>query len=53
MIANACVGVLIGIHGLSDLRPLPLWLTATIVIFAGTCSLTLNDRVKVALLARS
>jgi len=53
MIADACIGVLIGIHGLSDLRLLPLWLTATIVTFAGACSLTLNDRVKVALLARS
>ncbi|GMV03199.1 MAG: HAD-IC family P-type ATPase [Gammaproteobacteria bacterium] len=52
MLADACFGILIGIHGLADLRPVPLWMTATIVVFAGVCSLGLNDRLKVLLLAR-
>lgn len=32
MLADAGFGTLIGIHGLADLRPVPLWMTATVVI---------------------
>ena len=48
---EACVGAVIGIFGLGDLRPLPPGQVLFVAAFALLCSLTLNDRVKLLLLA--
>jgi plasma-membrane proton-efflux P-type ATPase len=52
LVIDACVGIVIGVYGLADLRPLPLADTATILGFALVCSLGVNDFVKSAVLAR-
>ena len=51
--ADAGVGLLIGIFGLGELRPLPPGQVLFVVGIALLCSLTLNDWVKLLLLARS
>jgi len=51
--ADACVGVLIGVHGLAELRPLPLAQTALIVGYAAVCFLAVNDFVKSRLIAHA
>jgi hypothetical protein len=50
--ADAGAGVLIGVHGLAELRPLPLRETALIVGWAFVFSLIVNDFIKTALIAR-
>lgn len=52
LVADACVGTLIGAHGLGELRPVPLGLTALVAGCAMASSLVVNDWVKVALIAR-
>ncbi len=52
LIADACVGVAIGLTGLGEMKPLPVEQTAIVIMFALACTLILNDRVKVLLLAR-
>jgi H+-transporting ATPase len=49
---EACVGVLISIHGLAELRPLPPAQTITIIAYALLFSLGVNDLIKFGLLAR-
>jgi H+-transporting ATPase len=51
--SDACVGFLIGVHGLAELRPLPLGQTALIVGYTMISFLVLNDLVKTALVART
>jgi plasma-membrane proton-efflux P-type ATPase len=50
--ADACAGMLIGVYGLAELKPLPLSQTMLIFASALVCSLGVNDFVKVALIAR-
>jgi len=50
---DACVGLFVGVHGLAELRPLPLHLTALIVAYSGACFLVVNDAVKIVLMARA
>ncbi|KAF0097421.1 MAG: ATPase [Rhodospirillaceae bacterium] len=52
LLADAFLGILIGIYGLAELRPLPLAQTALIVGFALVCSLGVNDFIKSAFIAR-
>ncbi len=49
--ADAAAGLLVGAHGLAELKPLPMSETAIIVGYACMFSLVVNDFVKVALLA--
>ena len=49
---DACVGAVIGLHGLAELAPLPLGQMACIVGYALVCSLAVNDYVKSVLIAR-
>ncbi|HVY66005.1 MAG TPA: HAD-IC family P-type ATPase, partial [Gammaproteobacteria bacterium] len=49
--ADALIGVLIGVYGLADMRPLPVAVTATIVVSATVCALGINDGVKLVALA--
>jgi H+-transporting ATPase len=44
--ADACAGVLVSVHGLAELRPLPASELAVVVGYALVCSLLLNDLVK-------
>jgi len=46
LLADGVIGVLIGLHGLADLKPLPFRETAVIIGVAALCSLGLNDLVK-------
>lgn len=50
--ADGGIGLLIGLHGLAALRPLPPNQVALIVGYALVCSLFLNDVVKTVLAAR-
>jgi magnesium-transporting ATPase (P-type) len=50
--ADAGLGVAVGSFGLGELAPLPPVQTAVVIGFAFLCSLLVNDRVKLALLAR-
>ena len=50
--ADAAAALLVGAHGLAELKPLPLSETAVIVGFACVFSLVVNDFIKVALMAR-
>ncbi len=50
--ADAAAGLLIGAHGLAELKPLPLWQTATIAAYACMFSLVFNDFIKAALMRR-
>lgn len=52
LVADACVGVAIGIHGLAELQPLSPVQLAVIIIYALVCSLIGNDFIKTLLLAR-
>jgi len=52
LLADACVGLLIGLVGLAELRPLPLAQTGLIVGFSLVCSLGINDLFKSLFLAR-
>jgi plasma-membrane proton-efflux P-type ATPase len=52
LLVDACVGIVIGMYGLAELRPLPLADTATILGFALVCSLGINDFIKSLFLAR-
>jgi len=52
LLADACLGILIGAYGLADLQPLPLAQTAFIIGYAILCSLGVNDLIKSALIAR-
>jgi len=52
LLADACMGLLIGALGLGELRPLPLNQTVLIVSYALLFALGVNDFVKVALLER-
>ena len=46
--ADALIGVLVGLYGLADLRPLPFGVTLTIIGAAAVCSLGINELVKLA-----
>jgi plasma-membrane proton-efflux P-type ATPase len=46
LLADGVLGLLIGLYGLADLRPLPLRETAVILGVAAVCSLGLNDFIK-------
>ena len=50
--ADALIGVLIGLYGLTDLRPLPFDATLAIVGAAAVCSLGINELVKLAAMTR-
>jgi magnesium-transporting ATPase (P-type) len=52
LLADACIGVSIGLFGLAELRPLPLAETSMIAGFAFVCSLGVNDWIKSRFLAR-
>jgi magnesium-transporting ATPase (P-type) len=52
LLVDACVGIVIGLYGLAELRPLPLADTAAILGFALLCSLGINDFIKSSFLAR-
>lgn len=49
---DAAAGLLVGLTGLAELRPLPVHVTGLIVIYALLCSLGINDVVKTAMIAR-
>lgn len=51
LIAGGCVGILIGIFGLAEMRPLPLGQSAFIVSYALVFSLLVNDFVKTMMIA--
>ena len=51
--AGACLGVFVGVHGLAELRPLPLGQTAVVIGYAMVCFLVVNDWVKTILIARA
>ncbi len=53
LVADLGLGVLIGAHGLAELRPLPFGESAFIFGYAAICSLGLNDLVKSLLTARA
>lgn len=53
LFADGCVGILIGVHGLAGLRPLPLEQTGFVLGFAMASSLLVNDWIKTILIARS
>jgi hypothetical protein len=48
--ADACVGLSIGLKGLGDLAPLPPAQIALIVAVSAACCLTVNDAIKAALI---
>ena len=52
LVAAAVVGVIIGLHGVAELSPLPFAETAIIFGYAAVCSLGPNDLVKRFLFAR-
>jgi magnesium-transporting ATPase (P-type) len=52
LIADACVGAVVGGQGLAELRPLPPGQMALIIGYALICSLLVNDFVKSILIAR-
>lgn len=51
--AAGSVGLVVGLLGLGELRPVPPWQIASIVGYALVCSLLINDFAKTALIARS
>jgi len=51
LLADAGAGLLVGLHGIAELQPLPLGQTAFIVGYAALCFLGVNDFVKRALMA--
>jgi H+-transporting ATPase len=46
LIADACVGALIGMRGLADMKPISLAQTGLIISYALICGLGINDPVK-------
>jgi len=52
LVADACVGVLIGYIGLAEMKPLSATQTGCIVLYALVCSFALNDVVKTLLIGR-
>ena len=46
LFADGCLGILIGLVGLAELKPLPLAQTAVIFAYALACSLGMNDLLK-------
>ena len=50
--ADAATGLLVGWHGLAELKPLPAGETAIIIGYACAFSLVVNDFIKAALMAR-
>jgi len=52
LIAAATIGVLIGLHGVAELSPLPPAVSAFVFAYAAVCSLGVNDVVKSLLCAR-
>lgn len=53
LVADAVVGALIGIHGLAELRPLPIAQSLLIAIVAGVLVLGPNDLLKTLLTERA
>lgn len=52
LVADACVGMLIGVLGVGALQPLTLSQTVFIVGYALVCSLGINDGIKAVLIVR-
>ena len=52
LVADGCIGVLIGTCGLGELSPLALGQTAFVIGYALVCSLGINDPVKLILISR-
>lgn len=52
LFADACAGILIGLYGLAEMRPLPFGQSLFIVGYAIVCSLGVNDLVKTVLVGR-
>ena len=52
LVADACVGVLIGLLGLAEMRPLALTRFGMVVAYAFVSSLLVNDLIKRALIGR-
>jgi magnesium-transporting ATPase (P-type) len=52
LIADACAGLAIGHFGLAELQPLPWAQTMIIIGYALTCSLGVNDQIKMLALAK-
>lgn len=52
LLADALAGLLIGVYGLAELRPLPIAQTALIIGYALVCSLGLNDALKTMFVSR-
>lgn len=50
LLADACAGILIGIIGLGEMRPVPFTVTALIVTYTFVCGLLANEAIKVALI---
>ncbi len=50
--ADAGVGLAIGLVGLGELGSMPLATTVLVIVYSMACILIVNDRIKVALLAR-
>jgi plasma-membrane proton-efflux P-type ATPase len=50
LVAEACVGALIGARGFAEMRPLSAYETATIVGYALGCCLLINDSIKSGLI---
>ncbi len=50
--SDAVIGVFVGVHGLSEMRPLPIAESAFVFGFAAVCSLGPNDFVKSFLVGR-
>ncbi|WP_292936583.1 plasma-membrane proton-efflux P-type ATPase [Noviherbaspirillum sp.] len=53
LVADAVLGMLIGIHGLAELHPLPLAQSLLVAIFAGVLVLGPNDILKTSLTERA
>jgi len=52
LVLDGCAGILIGVYGLAELRPLPLGQIAFIIGYAFVFSLAVNDLFKVAWIKR-
>lgn len=52
LLADACLGIIIGLVGLAELKPIPIGETALILGYALICSLGLNDILKQLMISR-
>jgi magnesium-transporting ATPase (P-type) len=52
LLGAAVVGIVVGVVGLGELRPLPLWQMASVVAYTLGFTFVVNDLVKTALIAR-